>query len=269
MNTDQDEHAIKSQERPERTLKDMISSEAMQKQFAAALPKHLSPERFVRIAITALSRSPKLMECEPKSLMKCLLDLSSMGLEPDGYRAHLIPFRNNKLSITECTLIVDYKGLVELAKRSGNVATIHADKVCEEDFFEVDRGEIKAHRINYRKPRGNAFAYYCLIKNKDGTEKSEVMDCAQIEDVRARSKSRNDGPWVTDYDEMAKKTVFRRACKWIELSPEIRDTLDAEEDREWPRNVTPKSESALRIEPVNPFYQIETQKQEEKDAENP
>ena len=112
-----------------RSLKDMIASPQMQQQFAAALPKHLSPERFGRIAITALSRTPKLKECTQESLFKCLLDLSAMGLEPDGRHAHLIPYENRKLGIVECTLIVDYKGLVALVRRSGEVAKIHADVV--------------------------------------------------------------------------------------------------------------------------------------------
>jgi recombination protein RecT len=107
-----------------RDIKSIIASPAMQQQFAAALPKHLSPERFGRIAITALSRTPKLRECTQESVFKCLLDLSAMGLEPDARHAHLIPYGK------ECTLVIDYKGLVALVRRSGEVAKIHADVVC-------------------------------------------------------------------------------------------------------------------------------------------
>jgi recombination protein RecT len=205
-------------------IKQLISSDAMRNQFALALPKHLSLERFIRIAITATTKVPKLLECTPESVMRCLLDLSALGIEADGRRAHLIPYKN------ECTLIIDYKGIAELVMRSGLVSSIHADKVCDADDFEVDRGEIIRHRINYRASRGKAYAYYVIIKFKDGSEKSEVMSTDEVESIRKRSKSGNNGPWVTDFDEMGKKTVFRRASKWLPLSPEIRDALEKDSD---------------------------------------
>lgn len=227
-----------------RDIKSLINSDSMRDQFARALPKHLSPERFTRVAITALTRTPKLLDCTPESMMRCLLDLSAAGLEPDGRRAHLIPYGK------EATLVIDYKGLVELAMRSGNVASIHADKVCKGDDFRVDRGTITKHEVNYLEPRGDAYAYYCLIRFKDGGEKSEVMTKDEVDAIRKRSRSGNAGPWVSDYDEMAKKTVFKRASKWIQLSPEIAAVL-AHEDREdfAPRNVTPRPGLAAALLP--------------------
>jgi recombination protein RecT len=155
-----------------------------------------------------------------------MLQLSQWGLEPDGRRAHLIPFRNNRENRTECQLIIDYKGLVELILRAGNVASIHADKVCDADEFVYDCGQIVSHKIDFRKPRGEVFAYYCIITRKDGTKKCEVMSREEVDAIRKRSKSASNGPWVTDFDEMAKKTVFKRASKWCELSSEIRDAIE-------------------------------------------
>lgn len=206
------------------SLKSILNSEAGRAQFAAALPKHMTSERFCRVAITALTRTPKLAECSKESFFKCLLDLSAMGLEPDGRRAHLIPYGK------ECTLVVDYKGTAELVMRSGLVGSIHADKVCENDAFDVDRGQVTKHKIDYRKPRGAAYAYYCLVKFKDGSEKSEVMTKEEVEAIRKRSRAGSSGPWVTDFDEMAKKTVFKRASKWLSLSPEIRLALEHDDD---------------------------------------
>lgn len=206
------------------TIRQHLESDAFRDQVAMALPKHVTPERFVRVALTATNRNPKLLQCTQSSLFQCLLDLSSMGLEPDGRRAHLIPFKDT------CTLIIDYKGIVELAMRSGEVSAIHADKVCENDVFDYDKGQILAHKIDFRIPRGAAYAYYAVVKLKDGTEKVEVMTKEDVDAVRRRSRSANNGPWVTDYDEMAKKTVFRRASKWIPLSPEIRDAVDRDDD---------------------------------------
>ena len=204
------------------TLRGLITT--MQPQFQLALPKHLTAERFTRVAITALTRTPKLQECTPESFMRCLLDLSALGIEPDGRRAHLIPYGK------ECTLVLDYKGIAELVMRSGLVASIHADKVCENDDFEVNRGTIVCHRIDYKRPRGAAYAYYVLISFKDGSEKSEVMTKDEVEAIRKRSRASGSGPWVTDFDEMGKKTVFRRASKWLPLSPEIRDAMEKDAD---------------------------------------
>lgn len=212
------------------TLKQILSGDAFKIAVAKALPKHLPPDRFLRVAQTAMTRTPKLAECDQASFLGALLTLSALGLEPDGRRAHLIPFENRKRNVTECQLIVDYKGVVELAMRSGTVASIHADKVCEEDVFEVDRGSITKHVIDYKKPRGNAYAFYCLIRFKDGGEKSEVMTRQEVDAVRARSRAGQSGPWCTDYDEMAKKTVFKRASKWITLSPEIMDAIEGDAD---------------------------------------
>ena len=231
-----------------RTLKGLLSEENVKAQFALALPKHLSADRFSRIAITALTRTPKLQECTPESFMKCLLDLSALGIEPDGRRAHLIPYGK------ECTLILDYKGIAELVMRSGTVATIHADKVCENDDFIVNRGKVERHVIDYKNPRGNAYAYYVLVSLKDGSEKMEVMSRDEIEAIRKRSKAGTSGPWVSDFDEMAKKTVFRRASKWLPLSPELQDAVRADEDREFAqaRNVTP----TIRQTAIDPFAPV-------------
>jgi recombination protein RecT len=230
------------------SLKSILNSDAMRQQFAAALPKHLTADRFVRVGLTALTRTPKLMDCTQESFFRCLLDLSAMGIEPDNRRAYLIPYGK------ECTLVVGYQGLSELAMRSGAVASIHADKVCENDVFIVDRGEIKAHSIDYKKDRGPAFAYYALVKFKDGAEKAEVMTREEVEAIRKRSRSGNNGPWVTDFDEMAKKTVFRRCSKWIPLSPEIRETLEKSDEHEFGdiRNVTPSMPTVPTVDPFAP-----------------
>jgi recombination protein RecT len=190
------------------------------------LPNHIKPERMVRVACTAMLRTPKLAECDQTSFFNAMLQLSQWGLEPDGRRAHLIPFRNNRENRTECQLIIDYKGLVELILRAGNVASIHADKVCDADEFVYDCGQIVSHKIDFRKPRGDVFAYYCIITRKDGTKKCEVMSREEVDAIRKRSKSASNGPWVTDFDEMGKKTVFKRASKWCELSSEIRDAIE-------------------------------------------
>lgn len=213
------------------TIKALLQDKSFLDAVAQSLPSHMKPDRFARIATTTLTRTPLLAECDQASFFQCLLTLSQYGLEPDGRRAHLIPFRNNKRGVVECQLIIDWKGLAELIMRSGLVSNIHADMVCENDQFEYDKGEIKQHKIDWKKPRGKPYAVYCLCRMKDGTEKADVMTLDEVNVVRARSRAGNSGPWVTDFNEMAKKTVFRRLSKWLPLSAELRSATEADDDQ--------------------------------------
>jgi recombination protein RecT len=210
------------------TIRERIEGADFRAAVAQVLPRHLTADRFVRVAILALTRTPALAECDQASLFGALMRLSQLGLEPDGYRAHLIPFRNEKRGIVECQLIIDYKGLAELVMRSGTVSFLHADVVCENDRFDFNLGEIIEHRINLKEDRGSPYAVYCRVRFKDESVRAEVMSKTDVERIRRRSFSPNKGPWVTDWNEMAKKTVFRRLSKWLPLSPEIRDAAEAD-----------------------------------------
>lgn len=209
-------------------LKEFLASdESFKKAVAQALPKHLTVERFLRVAITTMTRIPKLADCTRESFLRCLLDLSAMGLEPDGRRAHLIPYGK------ECTLVVDYKGLAELALRSGQIDSLHSDIVCENDEFEYDKGVIVKHKIDLKKERGEPYAAYATAKMKgNDAVMSVVLGKEEIESVRKRSKAGNVGPWVHPQDkfEMWKKTAFRRLSKWLPLSPEFRDAVEKDDD---------------------------------------
>lgn len=235
------------------SIKDYLQSQSMIAEIGKALPSHMKPERMARVAITALTRTPKLAKCTQASFFKCLLDLSAMGLEPDGRRAHLIPFDNKKNQTTECTLIIDYKGIVEMAYRSGWVKYIHADVVCDGDIFAYSLGRVTGHtpwafRTDAAKPDsgGPVIAAYCLIELSGGATKCEVMTWGEIEAIRSRSFSAKSGPWVTDWNEMAKKTVFKRASKWIPLSAEILDALDRDDDRFEPLPSIGYSKAAMK-----------------------
>lgn len=239
------------------TLKQTLSSDVMREQFARALPKHLSPERFCRIAITALTRTPKLVECTQESLMKCLLDLSAFGLEPDGRRAHLIPYKD------QCTLVIDWKGLAELAMRSGVIAKLHTDVVCENDIFTYDMGEVTQHTIDFRKPRGDMYAVYAMAQTKTGERFFSVLHKDEVNAIMERSQGykaaiqyKKSHPWLTDYNEMAKKTAFRRLSKMLPLSAEFRDAQERDDEDfvKSERDVTPKMQAlATPNDPFAPF----------------
>ncbi len=239
---------------PQQTsLKAILSSPAMKDQFAAALPSHLSPDRFARVAITALTRTPKLQQCTQESFMKCLLDLSAMGLEPDGRRSHLIPYGR------ECQLVLDYKGLVELARRSGDVVKIHSDVVCENDAFAHSMGDVTEHTYDIGKDRGAVIAAYSQVTLKNGAIQSEIMSKAEIDAIKNKSRAGRSGPWVDHYNQMACKTVFRRLTKWLTLSPEIMDAVSAAEKTEFAelRNVT-----QAQTVTIDPFNRIESNEEE-------
>ena len=206
------------------------------------LPKVCTPDRFARVALTCLKKDGKLLEAiqTPEgrtSIAAAFMKCAELGIEPDGRRAYLIPYKN------DVQLIIDYKGIAELAMRSGYISNIHADKVCEEDKFEYNIGMIERHQIDFRKPRGEAYAYYAIVTFKDGTKKCEVMSKDEIDKIKERSaawgawlKWKKICPWNTDYDEMAKKTVFKRLSKWLPQSPELRKAIeiDGEDYRRTP-----------------------------------
>jgi recombination protein RecT len=227
------------------SLKTIINSDSMRDQFARALPKHLTPERFARVAITALTRTPKLQECTPESVMKCLLDLSAMGIEPDGRRSYLIPFNNRRNNTVECTLIVSYMGLVELIRRSGDVVSLRAETVCQKDDFAWVDGQV-SHVINWREDRGKVQAVYAEAVMKSGEKQTAVMTLAEIESIRAKSKGKDEAPWKDHFAEMAKKTAVRRLSKMLPLSSEIMDHVTRDDDQfTGMRNATPKTAPAF------------------------
>lgn len=233
------------------SIRDHLNSGEFIAQVSRVLPKHCSPERMARVALTALTRTPDLAKCDQASFFRCMMDLSQWGLEPDGRHAHLIPFRNNKRGITECQLIVDYKGLIALAYRSGSVKSIHADVIYEGDIFKFSLGQVESHepwawRQDLDRPdkRGELRGAYCIVSMKDDVTKCEVMSIDDIKAIRGRSRAGSSGPWKTDFNEMAKKTVFRRCTKWLPLSAEIMDAFDRDFDK------FPAIEGTVRDTPV-------------------
>lgn len=246
-------------------IEQIVGSKEMQRQFRLALPKHFSAERFARIAITAITKTPKLLQCTKESLISCLLDLSQLGLEPDNRKAHLIPYGD------KCTLIVDYKGLVELARRSKEISNIHADVVCANDLFEYSFGSSGAltHKPAL-KDRGDVIAAYSFVLLKDGSSSYEVMNKEEIELIHRRSKAADDGPWKTDWKEMAKKTVFRRHTKWLPVSSETFQKLN-EKDYDVPIDIEtqpPVIEQPQEIQPQEETKPAtEEKKKEEKEPQ--
>lgn len=205
-------------------LTKIVNSPNMKKQWQLVLPKYLTAERLARVALTQIRKVPKLTKCTQESFLSALMTCAELGIEPNGRDAHLIPYGE------ECTLIIDYKGLIKLAMRGGEIYPPHADIVCENDFITIKNGVVE-HEIDPREERGDMIGAYVIVRYRDGGERHEYMSKAQIDTIRDRSWAKTKGPWVTDYNEMAKKTVFRRVSKWLDLAPEVMDSVDMEADR--------------------------------------
>jgi recombination protein RecT len=215
---------------PKPSIRDFLQSQDFQKQAMLALPKGANYVRFARSALTATFTNPKLLDCTQSSFLNCLMRLAQANLEPDGRRAHLIP-RKNKDGTVHCTLQIDYKGIAEQARRNGDVAYIHCDVVCDNDQFDYRFGTgSKLEHVPAAGNRGAVWCAYAFVRLKDGTEEFDVMSAEEIETVRRRSPAADDGPWVTDWREMAKKTVFRRLSKLLTLSPELVELLEHDEE---------------------------------------
>lgn len=201
------------------TIISLISEPAMQMQFARALPKVLSPERFTRIVITAVRNTPKLLGCSKNSFLAAVMQSAQLGLEPNTPlgQAYLIPYG------TECQFQIGYKGLIDLAYRSGEVAIIQAQTVYENDEFIYELGlEPKLlHKPLMKGDRGEAIAYYAIFKMKNGGENFAVMSREDVERfAKAKSKTYSNGPWQTDFDAMAKKTVLKQVLKYAPIHSE-------------------------------------------------
>ena len=222
--------AAQPQKKPQ-TIRDYVSR--MEGEIKKALPSVMTPERFTRITLSALSTTPQLNECTPASFLGAMMTAAQLGLEPNTPlgQAYLLPFRNNRKGCVECQFQLGYKGLIDLAYRSGAVSTIQAHVVYENDEFEYQLGLDPTIR---HKPamtnRGAAIAYYAVFRTKDGGFGFEVMSRQNVEaHARKYSKAYNNGPWRTNFDEMAKKTVLKRALKYAPLSTDFVRGLSTDE----------------------------------------
>ena len=212
------------------TIISYLSNESFKSQIKSALPKHMSSDRMIRIAMTEVRKTPKLQECNPISFMGAIIQCSQLGLEPGNNLGHayLLPYGK------ECQLIIGYRGMIDLARRSGQIIKLIAQDVYENDFFEYEFGlNEKLRHIPAKENRGKLISFYALAQLKDGGNQFEVMSKQEIDSIMTQSKSSKFGPWQTHYTEMGKKTVIRRLFKYLPVSIELTQavTLDEQADR--------------------------------------
>jgi recombination protein RecT len=208
------------------TAVDYLNNDKFKSQLAAALPKFLDSDHFVRSAITEFRLNPALAECSVPSVLGYFMQAAACGLEPASMlgQCYPVPFRNKKTGMKEVSFVIGFRGMLSIARRSGEIASVVAEVVHENDEFSIEYG-MKPDLIHKPCIDGDPGAFkgaYVVVRFKgEGIDPViKYMPKQEIDKHRNRSKSSGDGPWVTDYEEMAKKTVFRSVFKWLPISIE-------------------------------------------------
>ena len=247
------------------TMLDIVRSKSFQAQMALALPKSMTAERLTRIVMTECRKVPALMQCNQESFFGAVLQCAQLGLEPGSALGHcyLLPFGNGKSrdGRPNCQLIIGYRGMIDLARRSGQIVSINAYCVHEADEFEYELGlhpDIH-HRPSPLAERGPVTYVYAVAVLKGGGVQFEVMSRAEIEAVRVQSKAGKSGPWVTHWDEMARKTVVRKLFKYLPVSIEAVRAVEIDEKSDRGEAVTEDDfidttfvDKGQELEPVTP-----------------
>lgn len=200
--------------------------EVMAPQLQAALPEHVSVEKFTRVAMTAIQQTPALQNADRASLFGAIVRLAQDGLLPDGREAAIVMFGQ------QATAMPMIAGVLKKVRQSGEVSKISAQVVYENDQFVVNYGfdeDVTHIPPSLDKPRGKPVGAYATAVLKDGSKLLEVMSHEEIEKVRAVSRSGKNGPWVQWWGEMARKTVMRRLSKRLPMSTDMEHAFERDE----------------------------------------
>lgn len=236
-------------DKPSRSIAALLTDPAVKQQMSLALPKHMTADRLARIALTEVRKVPKLAQCDQTSFLGAIMQAASLGLEPGGALGHcyLIPFENRKQNRTDVQFIVGYRGMIDLARRSGQIVSLEARAVYAKDEFDVTLGLDSSiiHRPDWTAAdRGPVTFVYAVAKLRDGGVQFEVMSRAEIERVRNESQGyktavrfakpgqQPNTPWASHFEEMAKKTVIRRLFKYLPVSIEMQRAVVLDEQAE-------------------------------------
>lgn len=211
------------------TIYDLI--ERQKPAIERALPNiGLTAERLTRVLQTQIRTNPRLAECSPVSLLGAVMLTAQLGLEPGPLgQAYFVPYGNKRTGQLECQFILGYKGMIALAWRSGGIV-INAYTICANDLFEFDYGSgYVKHTYKISQNRGETTGFWAKATLPNGSTSILVMTRAEVDAHRKRSMARDDGPWVTDYDAMGKKTVIRVLCSQLPLGAEAQRAIAADE----------------------------------------
>jgi recombination protein RecT len=194
----------------------------MEPEFKAALPPHIPVEKFKRVALTAIQNTPALINADRRSLFGAFVRLAQDGLLPDGREAAIVMFGNKAQAMPMIA------GFLKKIRQSGEVAKVSAQVVYANDKFVVKYGfdeDVEHIPPALNEPRGDPIGAYATAVLKDGSQLLEVMSLEDIQAVRKVSRAANNGPWVSWFGEMARKTVMRRLSKRLPMSTDLEDEV--------------------------------------------
>lgn len=244
---------IEKRRSPANSLAELLMGQ--KDQIALAIPKHMTADRMLRVSMTALRTTPKLAECTPQSFLSCVMSAAQLGLEPNTPLGHcyLIP-RKNK-GVMECTLLIGYQGMQDLARRSGQLRRIHAYVVREGDHFAWTLGinpdiQHTPASGNENKPITHAYA---VARLQSGDDVFAVLTRGEIEKRRKRGASGSGikTPWDTDYDAMALKSAVRALWAFLPKSSEMAMAVSVEEAHERAFAVLPAAPTVNLLAELN------------------
>ncbi|WP_080875578.1 recombination protein RecT [Oceanobacillus timonensis] len=215
-----------------KTIEDYLKQ--MAPAMSQALPKHMDVDRLLRLTMTTIRTTPELKQADPGSLLGGVMQAAQLGLEPGLLgQCYLLPFKNNKKGITEVQFIIGYKGMIDLARRSGHIQSIYAHAVYENDSFEYELGlnPTLKHTPTMDGDKGDFIGSYAVAHFKDGGYQMEFMPKAEIEKRRTSSPGGRSkySPWNNFYEEMANKTVIRHMWKYLPISVELQQQVAHDE----------------------------------------
>lgn len=198
----------------------------MAPEFKAALPAHVTVEKFTRVAMTAIQNAPDLANVDRRSLFGAIVRLAQDGLLPDGREAAIVKFGDKAQAMPMIA------GILKKVRQSGEVSYVSAQVVYSNDHFKWTLGfdeSVEHEPAPLDQEPGEPVAAYAVAVLKDGSRLLEVMRKSEIEKVRNVSRSKGNGPWVAWWSEMARKTVMRRLAKRLPMSSDLDDAFDRDE----------------------------------------
>lgn len=230
----------------------------MEHQFALAMPKGVEAAQLVRDALTSITRNPDLAKCDRLTVLGGLMTCAQLGLRP-GVLGHawLLPFWNSRNRQMEAQLIIGYQGYAELANRSGQIQSMIARTVYSNDHFSIDYGlhDDLVHRPAMGEDRGIPVGYYAIVKTTSGGHAFEYMSQIEMEKHRDRyamAKKKDGtivGPWATQFEQMAQKTVFLKLKRWMPKATDLQAAIEA--DNSVRVDITPDADPVNVSQPLN------------------
>lgn len=261
-----------------KTIAGLLTDPRVKQQISMALPKHMTADRLARIALTEVRKVPKLAQCDQTSFLGAIMQCAALGLEPGGALGHcyLIPFENRRQNRVEVQFIIGYRGMIDLARRSGQIVSLTARAVRERDEFAYTYGlDENVEHTPADGDRGEITYVYAVAKLKDGGVQFEVMSVADVRKVRDESQGYKTAlryakpgqppntPWHEHFEAMALKTVTRRLFKWLPVSIEIQHAIanDERSDAGLPQEspmviegvISPGAATALPVDDDSPM----------------